>query len=196
MPANTQTTRAELVLHPVRLRIIAAVLGRELTTQQIAERLPDVPQASLYRQIKRLLEAEMLTVVQERLVNGIVERTYALREGVARLSREEFAAIAPEEHARYFNIFLGVMAARLERYLAQPAYDTTREGTTYFQATLYQTDEEARQMRLDLLQLVERAGKNRPAPGRKPRTLAASYIPEVMADLPPEPEPAPEGTDE
>jgi hypothetical protein len=171
--------KAELIVHPVRLRIIEVTQPGPLTSLQIAAKMPDVPQATLYRQIKRLLDGGILRVAEERLVNGIVERLYAIREGSARFTREEFAAISPQDHARYFAIFLGNLSARMGRYLQQESYDTTEEGMTYFQAALPMTDEEARQMRIDLLELVERSAKQ-PSAARRPRTLAVAFIPEPI----------------
>jgi len=71
---------ADLLLHPVRLRIVQAFLGdRALTTGELRAELPDVPPASLYRHIARLVDAGVLGVVSERRVRGAVERTYILR---------------------------------------------------------------------------------------------------------------------
>lgn len=42
---------ARLIGHPVRLRVIIALGGRTLTTKQLAEALPDVAQATLYRHV-------------------------------------------------------------------------------------------------------------------------------------------------
>jgi DNA-binding transcriptional ArsR family regulator len=170
--------KAELILHPVRLRIIVAVQQQPLTVSQLGARLPDIAPATLYRQIKRLLGGEILEVVSERLVNGIVEKTYALREGAGHFSREEFAAIPAADHARYFAIFLGALMTQMDAYLRQPAYDTTAEGMTYFQVAMHLTDAEARQFRLDLLDLVGRAGAAGPGPGRRRRLLGAAFLPD------------------
>src|SRR5262245_1377811 len=117
--------KAELIIHPVRLRIIGVLQGRALTVKQIGRLLPEVPQATLYRQIKRLGEAGFLRVVEERSVNGIIEKVYAVHAGATQFSREEFAAISPAEHARYFSVFLGVLMGSMGRYLGQEAFDTT-----------------------------------------------------------------------
>lgn len=46
---------ADLILHPVRLRIVRAFLsGRPLTTSALGAELADVPPASLYRHVARL----------------------------------------------------------------------------------------------------------------------------------------------
>jgi hypothetical protein len=73
-------TPADVLLHPVRLRLIQAFLGdRALTTADLRDELPDVPPASLYRHIARLVDAAVLSVVSERRVRGALERTYVLR---------------------------------------------------------------------------------------------------------------------
>jgi Helix-turn-helix domain len=42
--------KAELILHPVRLKILQALVGdRVLSTRQLGQLLPDVAQATLYR---------------------------------------------------------------------------------------------------------------------------------------------------
>ena len=57
-------TSADLVLHPVRLQIIQAFLGdRALTTSQLQSEIPEVPAASLYRHVGRLVHAGVLAVV-------------------------------------------------------------------------------------------------------------------------------------
>ncbi len=56
-------TSADLLLHPVRLRIVQAFLGdRALTTTELQAELPDVPAASLYRQVARLVDGGVLGV--------------------------------------------------------------------------------------------------------------------------------------
>jgi len=77
-------TSADLLLHPVRLRIVQAFLGdRALTTTALREELADIPPTSLYRQVARLVAAGVPMVVAERRVRGAVQRTYVLRLSAA-----------------------------------------------------------------------------------------------------------------
>ena len=70
---------ADLLLHPLRLRIVQTFLGdRQLTTGQLLAEIDGIPPATLYRQVATLAKAGVLTVVGERQVRGTVERTYAL----------------------------------------------------------------------------------------------------------------------
>jgi DNA-binding transcriptional ArsR family regulator len=70
--------RVDLLIHPIRLRIIQALGQDRLTTQELAERLPEVPLSSLYRHLQLLRRGDVLDVVEERLVNGIEEKVYAV----------------------------------------------------------------------------------------------------------------------
>ena len=72
--------KENILLHPVRLRIIMAAVNRQVTVQQLASELPDIPQATLYRNIKALAVAGILSVVREQRVRNTLEKTYALAE--------------------------------------------------------------------------------------------------------------------
>ncbi len=56
----------DLILHPVRLRIVHAMSGgRTRTTSELCTSLPDVPRTTLYRHVGLLAEAGVLEVVGE-----------------------------------------------------------------------------------------------------------------------------------
>jgi DNA-binding transcriptional ArsR family regulator len=170
--------RAELILHPVRLRIILAFArGRRLSPQQVAADLPDVPQATLYRQIERLYQGGVLAVASERRVRGAVERTYVLAEGGASLSPEELAKSSRDDHLGYFTAFAAGLIAQFEQYLERSEIDLTKDGVGYRQVVLNLTDEEISEMAGALNAAVGRFIAYEPKPERKRRLLATVLIP-------------------
>ena len=92
------TSAADLILHPVRLRIVLETAAEDLTAGELGRRLPDIPQATLYRHLTALAEAGVLQVVAERRVRGGVERTFRLVPGKAGLSPADAASLSPDEH--------------------------------------------------------------------------------------------------
>src|SRR5579862_1894677 len=99
-------TSADVLLHPVRLRIVKAFLGdRALTTGQLAAELSDVPPGSLYRHIATLTRAGVLQVVAERRVRGTVERTYTMRLAAARIAPSEVRAMTLDEQEHAFMAY-------------------------------------------------------------------------------------------
>jgi DNA-binding HxlR family transcriptional regulator len=177
-------TKAEVVIHPDRMRIINTIGGGRLTPRQVAAALPEIPQATLYRHLKLLHDHEILEVVDQRQINGITELTYAVKAHSTRFTREEFAAIPAADHQRYFAVFLGVLASLSNAYFDQPEYDTTADGMTYFIACLNLTPEQRRQLRLDLLSLVETYAKAE-LPGALPTQLGVAFVPDITKPLDP-----------
>jgi DNA-binding transcriptional ArsR family regulator len=109
----------DILLHPVRLRVVQALLGdRALTTAQLAAELPDVPKPTLYRHIAALLGASVLQITAERQVRGGVERTYRLDRGAAATS-EEAAAMTDDERRAAFAVFTAGLAAAYEASVAR-----------------------------------------------------------------------------
>ena len=168
---------ADLVLHPVRLRIVQAFLGdRALTTGQLGDLLPDVSTATLYRQVAVLAAADVLHVVEERHVRGVVERTYRLRTEAASLGPEAAAGLTVEQHRRAFTAFVAGLLAEFDRYLDRDDVDLGRDLVGYRQAALHLTDEEL----VDLLrELGEVIGRRLalPADGRTRRLLTTILMP-------------------
>ncbi|MDQ4075129.1 MAG: helix-turn-helix domain-containing protein [Chloroflexota bacterium] len=175
------TSKLDLLLHPVRLRILQSLIGQQLTTQQIAELLPDVAQATLYRQLNRLVDAGLIQVVEENPVRGAVEKVYALHEDASTLTREELAQASRDEHLRYFTVFLMTLLGDFARYLERDDWDFEADGVGYRQVALYLSDEELLQLTSEMNHLVRQAAHNRPNPERRRRLLSTILIPQEEA---------------
>jgi hypothetical protein len=121
-PANTATDacRSPHPPHPPA-HYPGPGTGR-LTTQELAERLPEVPLSSLYRHLQLLRRGEVLDVVETRLVNGIEEKVYAVT-GRTHLGPEEMAHLSGDEHVKYFATYLLTPVAGLCATTSQSAED-------------------------------------------------------------------------
>jgi Helix-turn-helix domain len=168
---------ADLLLHPVRLRIVQAFLGdRALTTSQLREELSDIPPASLYRHVARLVEAQVLQTVAERKVRGAVERTYVLRVAAAQISPGEVAAMSPDEHRQAFMAFVAGLLADADRYLRRPDVDPFRDKVDYRLGGMWLDDAEYDELLRDLARVLVPRRANGPRPGRRRRILATVLL--------------------
>lgn len=171
-------TTADLLLHPVRLRIIQAFLGdRALTTADLRHELPDVPPASLYRHVARLVDAGVLSVVSERRVRGALERTYVLRLAAATINIGELDQMTREDHRQAFMAFVAGLLGDFDRYLAREEIDVLRDGVSYRMAALWLDDAEMADLARDLLRVLQPRAANPPRPGRRRRILGTVLIP-------------------
>jgi hypothetical protein len=169
---------ADLLLHPVRLRILQAFLGdRALTTTQLADELDDVPAGSLYRHVALLTKAGVLQVVAERRVRAVVERTYTLRLLAARVGPAEAVAMTPEEHSRAFLVFVAGLLADFDRYLGSGPPNFVRDGVSYSMAAMWLTDAEYAEFLRDVQAIVQPRLANAPRKGRRRRMVSSVFLP-------------------
>jgi hypothetical protein len=169
---------ADLLLHPVRLRIVQAFLGdRALTTGQLAAELADVPHATLYRQVARLAEAGVLQVVGEQSVRGATERTYVLRASAALITADQVATMSREDMRQAFLAFVASLLGDVDRYLARDDVDPIRDQASFRLAGLWLDDDEFATLLRDLLRVLQPAAANPPRAGRKRRILATVLLP-------------------
>jgi Helix-turn-helix domain len=177
---------ADLLLHPVRLRIVKAFLGdRALTTAQLAAELDDVPPGSLYRHIARLTGAGVLQVVAEHRIRGAVERTYSLRLFAAQLQPGEVRAMTPDEHAQAFMAFIAGLMGDFDRYLDAGLPNPNRDAS-YRVGAMWLTDPEFADLLTDLREVLASRLANAPGPGRRRRMLYTVFLP--APEAPPTPE--------
>ncbi|MEE2030902.1 helix-turn-helix domain-containing protein [Rhodococcus chondri] len=108
---------ADVVLHPVRLRIVQQLGGRQLTTAELRKALPHVTQATLYRHVAALIDAEIVTVVDERRVRGTIERTLALGERMAHVGHDDLDAMSDAELRSAFLTFLSTLSESFDKFL-------------------------------------------------------------------------------
>ncbi|MDR5700947.1 helix-turn-helix domain-containing protein [Agromyces aerolatus] len=149
----------------MRLRIIQQFGGRELTTAQLRDALPDVTQATLYRHVATLVEAEILTVVDERRIRGAVERTLALGERMAHVDQAELRTMDDAQLRTAFLTFLGEVGAGFDRFLTE-ADDSARDFLGFGQSPLFVSPEDLAAIQAGLIELlapyrVDRTGARR-----------------------------------
>jgi len=183
-PGGTSRSPAErlrgpdLILHPVRMRIILALAGSGgATAAELAERLADVPPATLYRHLNVLRRGGVLAVAGERRVRGAVERRFALQPGAASLTQADVAAATRDDHLRWFAAFLAGLLDAFGRYLARGDPDLARDGVGYREVVLQLADAEVAEMSLALNTALTPFVARPPGPGRAPRLLATVLVP-------------------
>ena len=113
--------RVKMIMHPIRMRILLNLSNHQLTSLELSKQLDDVPQATLYRHIKALYEADLLQVVEERQVRNVTEKVYTLAPGAAALSAEDLAEATPDDHMRYFTMFVSSLLHHLREEVSFPA---------------------------------------------------------------------------
>lgn len=173
----------ELLLHPVRLRLVHAFAGgRALTTADLAARLPDVSQATVYRHVAVLAEAGILEVEGEQRVRGFVERHYRLRRSAAAVTPERAAAASLDDHRRAFPTAMAVLLAEYQQYLSRPGADPAADQVGYRQHAIWLTDDERERLIEGMRAAILPVLSNEPGDDRRAYLLSPILFPQAAAE--------------
>ncbi len=168
----------ELLLHPVRLRIVHALSGAAIrTTADLGGRMPDVSKATLYRQVALLVEGGVLEVAGERRVHGAVERSYRLSATRPAIEPERVAAMSLDDHRAAFLASVAALVAEFEAYLEAGHADPAADSVGYRQLPVWLDAGEVEGLARQMTALIEAVRANRPGPGRRRYLLSPIFFP-------------------
>ncbi|WP_338773742.1 helix-turn-helix domain-containing protein [Nocardia vulneris] len=169
---------AELLAHPVRLRIVHALRGeRVLTTAQLCERLPDVSKATVYRHVDLLTDGGILEVAETQRIRGVLERHYRLRGDRAVIDEDAAAALSTADHRRVFAIAMTTLLAEFNAYLDRDDADPAADLVGYRQHAIWLSDKEVRDLIGALRAAIVPVLGNEPAPQRARYLLSPILFP-------------------
>lgn len=153
---ESPTPVLDVLLHPIRWRIVQRVLGREVTTTDLKRDLPDVPATTLYRHVAALIDAGYLTVVRERKIRGTTERTLSLDQTkVGRIDEREARAMTPDQHRQAFLMMLTRLAADFDRVVESGDLYPRIHQLGYSQLALYLSSDDMAAFRSRFTELIE-----------------------------------------
>jgi DNA-binding transcriptional ArsR family regulator len=165
-----------LIVHPIRQRIFGALAGRQLTTEQIAKLLDDIPPATLYRHIGVMIEGGLIAVVDEQRQRGRTMRVLALKEGAGLLAREAINPNSIKANTQAVNTFLTGLMATYASAVRDPATSPSDWRLVGYRAELSSKEEQA--LVKAIHSLLDKACQNPLAPHRRRRLLSFGVLPD------------------
>lgn len=172
--------KMNLLLHPIRMRIVQKLLlGKPLTIAQLAEALGDIPQATLYRHMRLLLEENHVEVVDTQKVSGTEERIFSVKKETLDIPENEVEMTSQEDHMYHFSVYHTNLLQQVTSYLLEtPPGQYKQEGFAYWQTPLHLTDEEFQELVLTINSCMEKVYQHEKTPERTTRIFAGMFVPQ------------------
>lgn len=111
----------KVLLQPYRFLIVAALSEKEASVKELLQKLPDIPQAAMYRCMKLLEEASLIRKVSKRKIKGAIEATYGLNFSMEKMSLED-GSVAAYLTAAY-AVFFSYVHHKLAKHAPVAAHD-------------------------------------------------------------------------
>ena len=170
--------KAALITHPVRAQILGALMGRQLTANQIAALLPHIPVPSLYRHLKTLLEGEAIRIAEETRVNGALTKVYATAPNMTRITSADVQDATKAEHLQHFTTLLNTIEQQFRNSLEQDAFDPLTDPLHGYVHPLYLSPEEAKTFMRQLRAFLRPWHDLPPSPDRMRLLFATILFPD------------------
>lgn len=169
------------MLHPVRIRVVSEFTGGERTVRELANALPDIPQATLYRHVAVLVDAGVLEQVGERAARGPSERVYQVSPGADRIRPEEIDDLPPAELRRMFAVFTASLIDSFAAYVGSGRVIPSADGLAVNRAVVNLSHEERQEFTTRFGGLVAEVLALPPARHRGQYHIASCFIPAPQA---------------
>lgn len=168
----------EGLLNPVRMRIVMLFLDNSLhTIGEIKNTVKDIPSASLYRHINRLLDDNIITVVSETKKRGAVEKTYQLRVNPFDEMNKITLDGSNEDIRELFYIFAMTLVLEFNNYMEKDHVNLVDDSVGYRSFPLYVTKEENEEFLDGFKSLISKYIGNKANEERTLRKFSFVYTP-------------------
>ncbi|KUP23216.1 helix-turn-helix domain-containing protein [Paenibacillus sp. DMB5] len=161
----------DVMINPTRMRIVQILASLEKkTATELCEIISDVPRTTLYRHINILIDAHVLTVVEERKVRGSVERTLSLNTD--ELSKQNTMEDVPK---KMFTFLMNIYT-KFDKYFNRVKFKPGNNKIFFNNTILMMDDREFDQFLLELQGLLIKHSHEM-SEGRRPRDISIISAP-------------------
>ena len=181
MKMNKKTM--EGLLNPVRMRIVMMFLDNSLhTIADIKKSMGDIPSASLYRHVNRLLEDDIVQIVSEAKKRGAIEKTYKLKVNPFDQMNQIANDGSKEDIKEMFYTFSMSNVIEFNDYMEKDNVDLVKDSVGYRSFPLYVTKEENEEFLEGFRTLIGKYIGNESNEDRTLRKFSFIYTPSNIGD--------------
>ncbi len=173
----------DCITNPVKCKLLLEIYSKGKTTaKHLADIYNDIPQATLYRHIKKMLSDGILQVVEETQVRGTVEKTYALAYDINSNMENMVEENSGELYMQYFMQYIFGFAKQFQEYCQSPNINIKKDMTGFSLSPLYLSDDELTSLITSISQIISAVKRNEPNSERKLRTIGVIVSPAENTD--------------
>ena len=173
----------DCITNPVKCKLLLEIHSQgKATARHLADIYNDIPQATLYRHLKKMLGDGILQVVEETQIRGTVEKTYALAFNISDNMETLLEKNSGELYMQYFMQYIFGFVKQFQEYCQSPDINIKKDMTGFSLSPLYLSDEELTLVVTRISQIISEVRNNEPNPERKLRTIGVIVSPAENTD--------------
>lgn len=173
----------DCITNPVKCKLLLEIHSQgKATARHLADTYSDIPQATLYRYLKKMLSDGILQVVEETQIRGTVEKTYSLAYDINSNMETMVEENSGELYMQYFMQYIFGFAKQFQEYCQSPNINIKKDMTGFSLSPLYLSDDELTSLVTGISQMIRAVENNEPSSERKLRTIGIIVSPAENTD--------------
>ena len=140
---------------------------KQVTTADLLKKFSNISQATLYRHLKKMLNDDVIKIVEENHIRGTVEKVYALNYDISASWKNMRDSNDSKKLMQYINYSLFGILKEFREYTAKEDIDIKGDGTGILIAPIYATFEELDSARNKFFEILKELESNKPHGERK-----------------------------
>lgn len=170
----------EYFTNPTKVKLITEIEKQGKTTaKQLAKAVPGLPQATLYRYLKKMVSDGIITVVEENQVRNVKEKVYSLSFDLDAEVKKMVDDKTGNGYVTLFRQFCFGLIDEFQKYVDDGEIDIANDGSGFRITPFYATKAELEEMAKKINEVVLPYHELAPSPERKLRNFAVVYTPPV-----------------
>lgn len=168
----------EYLTNPTKNKIIIEVMTKgEATAKQLALVNKELPQASLYRYLKKMVDDGVLVVKRERKVRNVIEKTYAMGIDFEAYTEKLLQENSGEAYLALFGQFAMGLLGEFRRYCKRDTINLVEDGSGFRVASIHASREELAELSKKMWALVAPYQNREAIADGKDRSIALIFTP-------------------
>ncbi|MCL2367944.1 MAG: hypothetical protein FWC72_03015 [Oscillospiraceae bacterium] len=164
--------------NPIKCKLLSDIQAQGQTTaKQLAERNPGIPQATLYRYLKRMVEDGVLAVLEERQVRNVREKVYGMAIDFEAEIENIVEGNSGVGYLGLFQQFSNGLLHEFQTYAAKDGIDIKHDGSGFRISPFYATFDELAELSRNIQALIKPYSEQEPTPERRMRNVAIVFTP-------------------
>ncbi len=164
----------KIMMNPIRIKIIQELgLKGKATTKEIQGACGDIAQATLYRHLNELLKNNIIQVVDENIINGIIEKVYAIKNNPSSEIANDPSKLCRDDYTNMFNQYIISILTDFKSYIShENAITHIMSSLGFSSSSIFLSDDEMLEMMTEFRASIMKRIPNKPTPGRKLRKVS------------------------
>lgn len=133
----------DCVKNPTKSQILLCLQEHQnLTAKELMNITSSIPQATLYRALKKMEKDKIIVVVDTTQRRGVIEKTYALNSNLSDLEDEISSSNDGATYLNLFSRFITEILSEFDDYSKSENIDLVNDGSGFSAMPIYATNEE------------------------------------------------------